>query len=80
MQPMEEKNEEKQEKQEERETEVLDFTKPDYQFIPKGVHEWRQQGYYIVCKSCDLEHAVWIGSERILTGINDKGEPILIRR
>jgi len=69
---MEEKNEP--------ETEVLDFTKPDFNFIPKGSHEWRQQGYYIICKSCDLEHAVWIGSERILTGINEKGEPILTRR
>ena len=68
------------EKQNEQETEVLDFTKPDFSFIPKGVHEWRQQGYYIICKSCDLQHAVWIGSERILTGINDKGEPILERR
>ena len=65
------------EKQNEKETEVLDFTKPDFNFIPKGSHEWRQQGYYIVCKSCDLEHAVWIGSERLLTGINDNGEPIL---
>jgi hypothetical protein len=68
---MEEKNE--------RETEVLDFNKPDFSFIPKGVHEWRQQGYYLVCKSCDLEHAVWIGNNRILIGINDKG-PILERR
>jgi len=61
----------------EQETEVLDFTKPDFSFIPKGSHEWRQQGYYIICKSCDLEHAVWIGSKKILTGINEKGDPIL---
>lgn len=61
----------------EQETEVLDFNKPDFSFIPKGSHEWRQQGYYLVCKSCDLEHAVWIGSKKILTGINEKGEPIL---
>jgi len=68
------------ENQNEQETEVLDFTKPDFSFIPKGSHEWRQQGYYIICKSCDLEHAVWIGSKKILTGINDKGEPILKKR
>ena len=66
--------------QNEQETEVLDFTKPDFSFIPKGSHEWRQQGYYIICKSCDLEHAVWIGSKKILTGINEKGEPILKMR
>jgi len=69
-----------EEQKNERETEVLDFNKPDFSFIPKGVHEWRQQGYYLVCKSCDLEHAVWIGNNRILIGINDKGEPILERR
>ena len=68
---------EKQNEEEKQETEVLDFNKPDFNFIPKGVHDWRQQGYYIICKSCDLEHAVWIGSERILIGINDRGEPIL---
>jgi hypothetical protein len=22
-----------------------------YKFIPKGYHTWRQQGYYLVCKS-----------------------------
>ena len=69
-----------EEQKNERETEVLDFNKPDFSLIPKGVHEWRQQGYYLVCKSCDLEHAVWIGNNRILIGINDKGEPILERR
>lgn len=69
-----------EEKQNEPESEVLDFNKPDFSFIPKGSHEWRQQGYYLVCKSCDLEHAVWIGNNKILTGINDKGEPILERR
>ena len=69
-----------EEQKNERETEILDFNKPDFNFIPKGVHEWRQQGYYLVCKSCDLEHAVWIGNNRILIGINDKGEPILERR
>lgn len=68
---------EKQNEEEKQETEVLDFNKPDFNFIPKGVHDWRQQGYYIICKSCDLEHAVWIGNKRILTGINDRGEPIL---
>uniref|UniRef100_A0A6M3J2Z3 Uncharacterized protein n=1 Tax=viral metagenome TaxID=1070528 RepID=A0A6M3J2Z3_9ZZZZ len=65
---------------EEQETEILDFTKPDYSFIPKGVHEWKQQGYYLVCKSCELEHAVWIGSEKIMIGIEERGKPILKRR
>jgi hypothetical protein len=60
--------------------EDLDFNKPTFEFNPKGNHEWRQQGPYIICKSCELEHASWIGMERILIGINEKGQPILKRR
>lgn len=67
----EKKNEDKPEE------EILDFTKPDFDFVPKGVHEWRQQGYYIICKSCDLEHASWIGANQILVGIKESGLPIL---
>ena len=58
-------------------TETLDFTKPDYVFTPNGRHEWRQQGPYIVCKSCPIHHASYIGMSHILTGINSKGDPIL---
>ena len=63
-------------KQEETNEETLNFTQPDYVFIPKGAHEWRQQGPYIICKSCEIQHAVYIGTEKILTGIDEKG-PIL---
>jgi hypothetical protein len=59
------------------ETEVLDFTKPDYIFVPKGSHDWRQMGPYIVCKSCDLEHAVYVGVKKQMVGINEQGQPIL---
>jgi len=68
---------EEQNKNEDAEQEILDFNKPNFEFIPKGVHEWRQQGYYIICKSCDLEHATWIGPDKILTGIKETGDPIL---
>lgn len=60
--------------------ETLDFTKPDFEFRPNELHEWRQQGPYLLCKSCDLEHATYIGMEKLLTGINEKGQPILIER
>lgn len=63
------------EKNERPDEEILDFTKPTYVFTPKGSHEWRQQGYYIICKSCDLEHAVWVGAEKVLVGISEGGEP-----
>lgn len=71
---------EDEERQEKPEGEILDFTKPDFSFQPKGRHEWRQQGPYLVCKSCDLEHAVWIGTEKMLVGIEENGNAILKTR
>jgi hypothetical protein len=65
---------------EEPESETLDLSKPDYSFTPKGTHEWRQMGYYLVCKSCDLEHAIFIGPDKILVGVNETGQPLLKRR
>lgn len=59
------------------EQEVLDFTKPDFTFTPQGNHEWRQQGPYLVCKSCELEHAVFVGISKQMVGISDDGKPIL---
>lgn len=59
------------------EHEILDFNKPDYSFTPQGNHEWRQQGPYLVCKSCELEHAVWVGIDRQMIGISEDGRPIL---
>lgn len=62
------------------ETEKLDFTKPDFEFIPQGNHEFRQQGPYIICYSCILQHAVWIGMEKLMVGIDKGGQPILKMR
>lgn len=60
--------------------EVLDFNKPDYVFKPKEHHEWRQQGPFLICKSCEIEHATHIGMKKLLTGLNDEGQPILVDR
>lgn len=60
--------------------ESLDFNSPSFQFIPKGSHQWRQQGPYIICKSCELEHAAYIGMEHLMTGIDERGMPILKNR
>ena len=68
------------EAQNEKEEEVIDFNKPDYTFRPNEVHEWRQQGFYLVCKSCELVHAVYVGPEKVITGINKKGQPIFKKR
>jgi len=51
-----------------------------YKFIPKGHHEWRQQGFYLVCKSCELQHAVFIGTDKIMVGEDKEGRPILKKR
>lgn len=60
--------------------EILDFNKPAYSFVPKGRHEWRQQGPYLVCYSCDLKHAVHIGMNKMMVGMTEDGKPILKRR
>jgi hypothetical protein len=70
----------KEEKENEEISETLDFNKPTYEFIPKGSHEWTQRGPYLVCKSCELEHATWIGMELIMIGLSEGGQPILKRR
>lgn len=67
-------------KNEEEIKEELDFNKPDYAFIPNGVHMWRQEGYYLVCHSCDLTHAVFIGKDKVMVGEDEKGSPILKTR
>jgi len=62
------------------ETEQINFTKPDFVFVPKGNCTWRQQGPYLVCKSCEISHAVWIGVDKIMVGENKKGPILKTRR
>lgn len=66
--------------EEEPNEDILDFSKPDFTFIPKGSHQWRQQGPYLICKTCDLEHATYIGMEYLMVGLSDNGMPILKKR
>ena len=53
---------------------------PDFVFLPKGRHTYRQEGPYLVCRSCELHHAIYIGMEKLMVGENDNGEPILKTR
>lgn len=69
-----------QDKQIESFEEVKDFNNPDFEFIPKSQHKWVQQGPYLICRSCDLQHAVPIGMERVLMGFKDNGDPIIKKR
>lgn len=43
-------------------------------------HKWFQVGYDIVCNSCEITHGSHIGKDYILTGIDEKGMPILKKR
>jgi hypothetical protein len=58
-------------------TEVMDFNNPSFKFAPEGKHTYRQQGGYLVCMSCELKHAVWIGMNKRMIGEDEKGNPIL---
>jgi len=64
-------------KQEVEETESLDFNNPAFTFTPSGRHTYRQEGFYLVCKSCELHHAVFIGSNMVMVGETEEGQPIL---
>lgn len=57
------------------EVETLDFNKPDYDFVPGATHEYRQQGPYIICYSCELQHALYIGIDKMLMGFDENGKP-----
>jgi hypothetical protein len=40
-------------------------------------HQWIQRGPFLVCKSCPIEHGVYIGTDKQLVGLNDDGTPNL---
>lgn len=61
-------------------SEEANFEHPSFKFIPNGHHEWRQQGFYLICKSCSLEHAIWIGKNYLIVGIKEDGKPQLKTR
>ena len=66
--------------QNENEEEKLDFEKPDFEFKPETHHPYKQQGPYLVCRSCAITHSVWIGIEKVLVGFSEKGEPIIKKK
>lgn len=60
------------------EKEIINTNEPLFAFEPGLTgHQWRQQGPYIVCKSCELVHALRIGMNKQLIGIDEEGMPIL---
>lgn len=61
-------------------TEQLDFTRPAFVFTPREQHEWKQQGPYLVCRGCEIQHAVFVGMGKQLVGLREDGTPILKSR
>lgn len=47
-------------------------------YQPKEGHEWRQQGPFLICNSCPLQHATYIGMNKQLQGF-ENGKPIIKR-
>ena len=43
-------------------------------------HQWVQQGYSIICKSCPLRHSCFIGPNHLLVGMDEEGLPIFAKR
>lgn len=39
-------------------------------------HDWIQKGAFLVCRSCDIRHAHYIGTSKVMVGKNERGEPI----
>lgn len=40
-------------------------------------HNWRQKGPYLVCNSCKIKHAIYIGLTKRLKQIKTDGEIVL---
>ena len=45
--------------------------------VQKGIigHQWVQRGPYLFCKSCPIEHSIYIGTELLFVGYDDEGKP-----
>ena len=71
------KTQKKKSKENEPEEEELNFDNPDFTFVPEGNCQWLQQGPYLVCQSCVLQHSVYIGMNKVYRGLDDEGKPII---
>lgn len=52
----------------------------EYEFIPSALCKYKQRGPYLVCMSCEIQHATWIGMEKIMVGEDKEGKPIVKSR
>ena len=75
-----EKTDEKVQGREEEVKEIGEQMQASYKFIPPGTHKWRQRGPYLTCMSCEIQHALYIGMEKMMIGENADTTPILVGR
>lgn len=61
------------------EGETWDTTRPIFEFKPEVLkgHDWRQQGPYLICQSCELKHSLYIGVNKQLKGFDKEGKAII---
>lgn len=52
----------------------------EYEFTPHALCKYKQRGPYLVCTSCELQHAVFIGMDKMMVGEDEDGRPIIQRR
>lgn len=48
-------------------------------FEAKGC-QYRQRGPYIVCVSCEVQHAIYIGMDKLMVSEDSQGNPIFEKR
>jgi len=70
----------KNEEEQKIDQETLNFDKPSFKFVPNEYHDWRQEGPFLVCKSCPITHSVSIGMDKILVGFDEENKPIIKKR
>lgn len=72
-----ENEENKQEQETHEEGEVL---RKEYEFIPSALCKYKQRGPYLICVSCEIQHATFIGMDKIMVGEDNDGKPIVRSR
>lgn len=74
----EEEPEEEQDPQLAPETQEVDLSK----LIPftNSGHQWHQEGAYLICDSCMVRHAAFIGIDRVLKGFDEDGKMLIEKR
>lgn len=78
--PKAQENQNENQEPQEQVIELGEQMQKDFVFVPSGTHRWRQRGPYIVCLSCEIQHAIYIGMERAMIGENADSTPILAKR